>query len=76
MHRLNIELELKVYLCSMRTAVLLADIPQPPPPPPPAFGLIYEGVIGQPRKTTSLCDPLALLVSQDRRHLPVTHWRY
>ncbi len=27
-------------------------------PPPPAFGLIYEGAIGQPRKTTSLCDAL------------------
>jgi hypothetical protein len=28
--------------------------------PPPAFGLIYEGAIGQPRSTTSLCNPLAL----------------
>ncbi len=28
------------------------------PPPPPAFGLIYEGAIGQPRQTTSLYDPL------------------
>jgi hypothetical protein len=27
-------------------------------PPPPAFGLIYEGAIGQPRQTTSLCKPL------------------
>jgi hypothetical protein len=27
-------------------------------PLPPAFGLIYEGTIGQPRKTTSLCNPL------------------
>ncbi len=26
--------------------------------PPPSFGLIYEGAIGQPRWTTSLCDPL------------------
>ncbi len=26
--------------------------------PPPAFELIYEGAIGQPRQTTSLCDPL------------------
>jgi hypothetical protein len=34
--------------------------PSKPPPPPPAFGLIYEGAIGQQRKTTSLCDPLAL----------------
>ncbi len=29
-----------------------------PHPPPPAFGLINEGAIGQPRLTTSLCDPL------------------
>jgi hypothetical protein len=27
-------------------------------PPPLAFGLIYEDAIGQPRETTSLCDPL------------------
>jgi hypothetical protein len=27
-------------------------------PPPPAFGLTYEGAIGQPRETTSLCNPL------------------
>ncbi len=26
-------------------------------PPPPAFGLIYEGAIGQPRWTTSLWLP-------------------
>ncbi len=30
---------------------------RPRNPPPPAFGLIYEGPIGQPRQTTSLCDP-------------------
>ncbi len=30
--------------------------------PPSAFGLIYEGVIGQPRKTTSLCNPLAFWI--------------
>jgi hypothetical protein len=34
------------------TAVLPAN------PPSTAFGLIYEGAIGQPRQTTSLCDPL------------------
>jgi|688.fasta_scaffold582282_1 hypothetical protein len=27
-------------------------------PPPSAFGLIYEGGIGQPRETTSLYNPL------------------
>ncbi len=39
-------------------------------PPPPAFRLIYEGAIGQPRKTTSLCDPLhqALGYCISRRH--------
>jgi hypothetical protein len=26
--------------------------------PPPAYGLIYEGAIGQSRLTTSLCVPL------------------
>jgi hypothetical protein len=28
------------------------------------FGLISEGAIGQPRQTTSLCDPLPLRISQ------------
>jgi hypothetical protein len=27
-------------------------------PPHPAFGLVYECAIGQPRSTTSLCNPL------------------
>ncbi len=31
---------------------------KPRNPPPPAFGLIDEGAIGQPRKTTFLCNPL------------------
>ncbi len=37
----------------------LPEIPQPP-----AFGLIYEGAIlvGPPTQTTSLCDPLDLLI--------------
>ncbi len=39
----------------MCTAVLIGSRPRNPPPP--AFGLIYEGAIGQPRWTTSLCDP-------------------
>ncbi len=30
-------------------------------PPPAAFGLLYEGAIGQPRWTTSLCNPLETL---------------
>jgi hypothetical protein len=36
------------------------------PPLPPAFGLIYEGAIGQSRQTTSLCDPLLLSDGSDR----------
>jgi hypothetical protein len=40
--------------------------------PPPAFGLIYEGVIGQPRQTTSLCSPLeyALVIRSPRWQVP------
>ncbi len=46
----------------MRTAVLIGCAPATlPPPSPSAFGLMYEGAISEPRKTTSLCDPLALL---------------
>jgi hypothetical protein len=45
-------------------------------PPPLAFGLIYEGAIGQPRLTTSLCDPpLGTTVdrhSQEQIHLVST----
>ncbi len=47
--------------CALCTAVLIGWDPATathPPPIPPAFGLIYEGVTGQPRKTTSVCDPL------------------
>jgi hypothetical protein len=35
-----------------------AETSQPPPPHAPAFGLVYEGAIGQQRQTTSLCNPL------------------
>ncbi len=38
----------------------LAEIPQLPPPS--AFGLVYEGAIGQPRWTTSPCDPWFILI--------------
>ncbi len=41
------ELDL-VYLGSCVQLYLLAETPKAPPP---AFGLIYEGAIGQPRKT-------------------------
>jgi hypothetical protein len=43
-------------MSSMCTAVLICWDPATQPLPP--FGLIYEGAIGQPRQTTSLCDPL------------------
>jgi hypothetical protein len=36
-------------------------------PTPPAFGLIYEGAIGQPRETTSLCEILPETIQ--RQHI-------
>jgi hypothetical protein len=56
-HRLNMELDLQilfglhVHSCThwMR----------PRNSPSPQFRLIYEGAIGQPRYSTSICDPLA-----------------
>ncbi len=49
----------KVYLASCGQLYLLIDWdPAAPPPLPHAFGLIYEGAIGQPRWTTSFCNPL------------------
>jgi hypothetical protein len=51
---LNMELDLQHFLGSCVQLYSLAETPQLPQlPPPPAFGLIYEGAIGQ----------------QDRRHL-------
>jgi hypothetical protein len=41
------ELDLQSLIGLLCTAVLIAETPQVPPPP--AFGLIYEGAIGQPR---------------------------
>ncbi len=43
-HRLNMELDLQSLLGLHDTAVPIGW-----DPPPPAFGLIYEGAIGQPR---------------------------
>ncbi len=51
-HRLNIELGLqKLFglLCTLYSCTYWLRPPQLPPPPSPAFGLIYEGAIGQPR---------------------------
>jgi hypothetical protein len=42
-------------------------IPRNPPPPPPEIGLIYESAIGQPKETTSLCDPLPVALAEGLR---------
>jgi hypothetical protein len=53
---LNMELDLpSLFGLHVHSCILIAETPQPPPT---AFGLIYEGAIGQTRLTTSLCDPL------------------
>ncbi len=38
----------------------------PPPPTSPSFCLIYEGAIGQPRWTTSICHPLVFPMLQNK----------
>jgi hypothetical protein len=59
-HRLNMELDLQslfglhVHSCTRWLR------PRNPSPHPSAFGLIYEGAIGQPRQKATLCDPLKL----------------
>jgi hypothetical protein len=56
-HRLNMELDLQslfglyVHSCPHWLTPRIS-------PPSSTFGLIYEDSIGQPRKTTSLSDPL------------------
>ncbi len=47
--RLNMELDLQSYLGSCVDVELYSLAETPQLPPPPAFGLIYEGAIGQPR---------------------------
>jgi hypothetical protein len=58
-HRLRMELNLQSLfgLHVLSCTRWLRPRNSPPSTPPPAFGLIYEGAIGQPRKTTSLSDP-------------------
>jgi hypothetical protein len=51
------------YLLLKRITVQLYSLAETLPHPP-AFGLIYEGAIGQPRQTTSLCDPLVHVTSK------------
>jgi hypothetical protein len=50
------ELDLQSLFGLLCTAVLIGLDPCNYSPPP-AFGLIYEGAIGQPRWKTSLCKP-------------------
>ncbi len=50
-HRLNMELDLPSLFGLLCTALLIGCDPAT------LIGLIYEGAIGQPRQTTSLCDP-------------------
>ncbi len=63
------------YLGSMCTAVLIGGDPATPPPSPPAFGLIYEGAIGQPRWTTSLCDLLHWTLTSKWKNKKNLSWR-
>jgi hypothetical protein len=53
--RLNTELDLQsLFGLHVHSCYSL----RPRNTPPLSFGLIYGGAIGQPRLTTSLCDPL------------------
>jgi hypothetical protein len=51
----------------MCTALLIGCNNLAIPPFPPAFGLIYEGALGHPRLTTSLCNPLIFPTQFQRR---------
>jgi hypothetical protein len=59
-HWLNMELDLQSLFGLLCTAVLIGWGPATSPNSP-AFGLIYEGAIGQPRWKTSLCNPLVFI---------------
>jgi hypothetical protein len=50
------ELDLQSLFGLLCTALIIGCDPATPPSSP-AYGLIYEGAIGQPRKTASLCNP-------------------
>ena len=77
--RLNTELNMELDLQSLFqlfgllcTAVINGlDPAGRSSPPPPAFGLIYEGAIGQPRYTTSRCNPLLEKDSKARTMLTI-----
>ncbi len=63
-HRLNMELDLQ----SLFGLLCCTHWLRPRNSPLPAFGLIYEGAIGQQRKTTSLCDALVRYIFQRLAH--------
>jgi hypothetical protein len=56
-HRLNMELDLQ-SLFGLQVHSCTHWLRPSNPSPPPAFGLTYEGAIGQPRWTASLGEPL------------------
>jgi len=60
------ELDLIIFGLHVHCTRLYSLAETPNPLHPPAFGLIYEGAIGQPRKTTSLCDPLLKPVNNNQ----------
>ncbi len=64
---LNMGLDLQSLFGLLCTAVLIGSDNATPPP---AFGLIYGGANGQPRQTTSLCDPLYTAPSRHRYTVP------
>jgi hypothetical protein len=65
--RLNMESDLQSLFGLLCTSVLIGWDPSRTSPTPPAFGLLYEGSIGQPRQTTSLCNPLILTHGSAKR---------
>jgi hypothetical protein len=66
MHMLNMELDLQSLFGLRVQRYSMAETPHLPPLP--IFGLINEGAIGQPRYTTSLCNPLVYVWGNFRPH--------
>jgi hypothetical protein len=59
-HRLKLDLPSVFGSC-----VQLCSLAETPQLPSLAFALLYEGAISQPRKTTSLCNPLPKQLQQN-----------
>jgi hypothetical protein len=55
-------------IIGLGSRIQLYSLAETPQSPPPAFGLIYEGTIGQPRYTTSLCNPLGSVIEYRIRY--------